>query len=468
MPTGLDPARNMDFSATQIYSQIYETLVTLDSNRSTINPCLAERWDISADQRIFTFHLKPHILFHDGSILNAEAAVYSFSRMLKNNSASPILNNIDSMKIIDSLSLCITLKKAYPNFLLDLTSPYSLVAISPDAINSSNDDLAFNPAGTGPFKIKELKKDEIKLIRFNEYHGKLSAIKTIIFKYYSEQNSFYNALRENKIDILFMVAGYQLDRLKWLGQIDYKVLPPYNTVYLGFNNHCYPFNDIKTRRAVLRAINTTKLALYMTRGNSIPAKGPLPPNFIDYDNFHQTDYNLEEAKKLINYAHYPSSKKIKLFFPEPAFARHTLVELLKSDLDKIGITLDVKYFSTWEEHNLACKSDSSEMFINIWESEVAGDAGNFLSSLFQSNSDFNVLNYKNKQVDAWLEQASIEAEKEKRDALYERIVKTILDDVPAVFLYHVKPHFAYNKKKIKKLPVNPYNIIQYHGVVVNE
>ena len=44
----------------------------------------------------------------------------------------------------------------------------------------------------------------------------------------------------------------------------------------------------------------------------------------------------------------------------------------------------------------------------------------------------------------------------------------ILDDTPAVFLYHVKPHFAYNSKKIKKLPVNPYGIIQYQNVILND
>jgi ABC-type transport system substrate-binding protein len=55
----------------------------------------------------------------------------------------------------------------------------------------------------------------------------------------------------------------------------------------------------------------------------------------------------------------------------------------------------------------------------------------------------------------------------KRQLLYQKIVKQVLDDCPAVFLYHTIPHFAYNKKKIKKMVVNPYGIIQYHKIELN-
>jgi len=46
-------------------------------------------------------------------------------------------------------------------------------------------------------------------------------------------------------------------------------------------------------------------------------------------------------------------------------------------------------------------------------------------------------------------------------------IKQILDDTPAVFLYHVIPLYAYNRYKIKYLPVDPYGIIQYHQIVFN-
>ena len=119
-------------------------------------------------------------------------------------------------------------------------------------------------------------------------------------------------------------------------------------------------------------------------------------------------------------------------------------------------------------HNQACKSDSAQMFISGWRSEVLGDAENFLYSLFHSGSKHNILHYENNKIDERLEDARREPSNQERQKLYREIMKTILNDTPAVFLYHVKPHFAYNREKIKSLPVNPYGIIQYHRVVLNE
>ena len=84
------------------------------------------------------------------------------------------------------------------------------------------------------------------------------------------------------------------------------------------------------------------------------------------------------------------------------------------------------------------------------------------------NSEHNILHYKNSKVDSWLNQARSEFDRNKREILYKKIVEQIIEDTPAVFLYHVKEHFAYNTKKIKFLPVDPYGIIQYHKIELNE
>ena len=97
-----------------------------------------------------------------------------------------------------------------------------------------------------------------------------------------------------------------------------------------------------------------------------------------------------------------------------------------------------------------------------------GDPENFLYSLFYSTSESNYFHYRNPEVDHWLDEAAKEPIREERNKLYQKIVNTILDDTPAVFLYHTRPHFAYNKEKIKYLPVNPYGIIQFNRIILNK
>ncbi len=115
------------------------------------------------------------------------------------------------------------------------------------------------------------------------------------------------------------------------------------------------------------------------------------------------------------------------------------------------------------------KTVTNSGYINLiyGKSEIIGDAENFLYSLFHSDSEYNTLQYKNIQVDKWLNEARIESDRQKRDQLYKQIVKAILNDTPAVFLYHVKPHFAFNREKIKSIAVNPYGIIQFNRIILN-
>lgn len=468
-PNGLDPGKNFDVHEIQIYSQVYETLVKLEEDGHKVIPCLAKKWKVSEDGKLFTFYLQPNVYFHDNSLLNAEIVKYSFDRQLELNGSSPLLNMIDTVEVTDSSSFSIRLKYPYALFLYNLTSPTTYVAISKNALKKYGNDIAFHPIGTGPFYLKKWEpKKTISLNTFKNYWKSKNNINKIIFEYYDNLVQREKSLQQDEVDVLNTISGYSIDRLKWLGTIDYKVFNPINVIYLGFNNNDELLKNIFIRKAILRSINIPKLVLNLLRGNSLVSKGPLPPSLHNYNEIKQEIYNIRESKKMLKQAGYDKGLRLKFYFPKHAITRQTIIELLKSNLSKIGISLDVKMFNSWEDFNEACRSDSSQLFISGWASDVVGDPENFLYSLFYSKSEFNSFNYKNIQVDLWLDQARREFDRNKREILYKKIVEQILEDTPAVFLYHVKEHFAYNTNKIKSLPVDPYGIIQYHKVELNE
>ncbi|MEJ2538141.1 MAG: ABC transporter substrate-binding protein, partial [Calditrichia bacterium] len=288
------------------------------------------------------------------------------------------------------------------------------------------------------------------------------------FKFFNNDSEREKSILQNKADILYAISGFAIDRLKWLGKIEYEVIPTFSTLYIGFNLDNKILGKKEIRKAILNSINIPSLVLNILRGNSIIAKGPLPPSLFYYNEIAQDPYNLEEAKQLLKNSDAKGNLKLNLFYPKEAIVRQTILEFIKANLAKVGITLEIIPFNTWKEHNLACQSDSAQLFIGAWGSDVLGDPENFLYSLFYSTSEFNYFHYHNAKVDRWLEEAAQEPIREKRDILYQKIVRTILDDTPAVFLYHVKPHFAYNKEKIKYLPVNPYGIIQFNQIILND
>ena len=91
--------------------------------------------------------------------------------------------------------------------------------------------------------------------------------------------------------------------------------------------------------------------------------------------------------------------------------------------------------------------------------------GNFC---LHSKSASNSLHYACAEVDQWLDEACREADARVRQELYAKVVWQVIADVPAVFLYHVIPNFAYNRRKIKKMVANPYQIIQFHRLELYE
>jgi peptide/nickel transport system substrate-binding protein len=468
-PNGLDPVKDSEMDAEQIYSQIYETLVCLDFDGERIQPKLAREWSVNKDYTLFTFQLRSGIKFHDGTKLTAEAAKNSYLRQIRLNNDSPLFNQIESINVKDSLSIEIKMKSPAPIFLYNLTSPLSLIAISNKLLNNSNSEIAYHPIGTGPYKFDGWDDHKfIRLSQFDDYWDQKSKIKNIYFKFFDSKFEREEALINNKVDLLYGITGFNVDRLKWLGKIDYKLVSPYSTSFLGFNLNDPILKNKKFRKAILHCINIPSLVLNFLRGNSIIAKGPLPPSLYNYDTVSQDSFNLDQARKLLGESGIKGKLKFKLFYPKEAFVRYAIPEYIKANLAKIGISSDLIPYDTWEEHNIACKSNGAQLFISGWASDVLGDPENFLYSLFYSISESNYFHYNNPKVDHWLDEAAREPNREERNKVYQKIVNTILDDIPAVFLYHPRPHIAYNKEKIKYLPVNPYGIIQFNRIILNE
>src|SRR5579859_295512 len=87
-PTNLDPARVEDGDTIDLLQQIFEGLVQWNE-KSEVVLNLAETVDVSPDGKVYTFHLKPNVKFHNGRVLVAQDFVYSMTRALAKDTASP-------------------------------------------------------------------------------------------------------------------------------------------------------------------------------------------------------------------------------------------------------------------------------------------------------------------------------------------------------------------------------------------
>ena len=202
-PTQFDP---QSLSATAIWRAIenmYDNLTRIKPDL-TIEPSLAESWDISEDGTVYTFHIRQGVTFHDGSPLTADDVAFTYTRLLDPATASQSTASLISIKgaqalasagaagegtptpadsqaaidaakaalgikVIDPNTLEITLEAPDASFLTSISDGSTLI-YSKAFVEANNNDVTQVINGTGPFKLDEyIPNTSIKASRFDGY-----------------------------------------------------------------------------------------------------------------------------------------------------------------------------------------------------------------------------------------------------------------------------------------------------------
>ena len=145
-PTTFDPAMVQDGDTIDVLQQAFEGLVQW-SPKNTLVPCLAQKWDVSPDGLTYTFHLRPGVKFQDGSPVTASDVLYSMQRCLDPKLGSPVAlnylgdikgakelntgkaSNLSGVKVVDPVTVAITITKPKAYWLDTLTYPTAYVVV---------------------------------------------------------------------------------------------------------------------------------------------------------------------------------------------------------------------------------------------------------------------------------------------------------------------------------------------------
>ncbi|HEU5299590.1 MAG TPA: ABC transporter substrate-binding protein, partial [bacterium] len=118
-PPQMDPHQSSAAVDRQVYQNLFDKLVDINKNLEIV-PMLATSWTITEGGRVYTFRLRPNVVFHDGTPFNAEAVKYNFERMLDPAFGSPRrseVNLVTKVEAVDNLTVRITLEKPFSPFL---------------------------------------------------------------------------------------------------------------------------------------------------------------------------------------------------------------------------------------------------------------------------------------------------------------------------------------------------------------
>ena len=407
-PENFYPGVNTTGTSFDANSQIYSRIVDFERGGTTVVPGLAERWDISPDGKVYTFHLRKGVKWHNHRAwkptrdFNADDMIFAIERQWKesnpyfkvtssnhsyfNDMGMPKL--LKSVEKVDDYTVRITLEKPEAPFLSNLAMEYAGVQSKEyaDAMLKAGtpEKIDQEPIGTGPFY----------LVQYHQGRDHpLQGVPAVLGR--QGQDRRPDLLdHAGRVGALGQAAEGRMPRdavpesgrprRDPQGPERRQVLeqPGLNVGYLAYNTTKKPFDDVRVRKAINMAINKKAIidAVYLTTG--VAAKNPIPPTQWSYNNAIKDDpYDPAAAKKLLADAGYPNGFTTDLWAmpvqrPYNPNARR-IAELMQADLAKVGVTAEIKSFE-WGEYRKRMQAGEHQMGMLGWTGDN-GDPDNFLA-----------------------------------------------------------------------------------------
>ena len=177
----IDPAVGRDYASSIALCNLYDALVFPNPDGS-VKPLLAKGWEISGDGLTYTFELVPGVKFHNGDELTADDVVFSLERFINIGEGLSHLftTSVEGVEALEKYKVQFTLKEPLGPFLqvlirLCILNEKQIMANTKEGPYGEFGDygrewLATHDAGSGPYKVKELKTEEYLLMeKFNDY-----------------------------------------------------------------------------------------------------------------------------------------------------------------------------------------------------------------------------------------------------------------------------------------------------------
>jgi len=292
-----------------IISLVYSGLVRFGENR-VIEPDLAEKWEISEDQKTYTFYLRKDVKWHDGETFDAYDVSYTFEMMQNSLVNSPLYLTFQGVQveIVDDYTLRFILQEPFSSFLSSLTTgilpEHIWSGIEPERMRLAQ--LNLQPIGTGPFRFSKLKKNDdgyilsYTLARNEAFYLRPAYIEEIVFQFYTEYDDAVQAIREQKVDTLHFVPHDLRSKVERKHILLHTLsLPQYTALYFRMENVL--LKDETMREALSLAIDKNRIMRGAIGDDGEVIASPILPGFPGYDaELNKQDYSVDKANELLD------------------------------------------------------------------------------------------------------------------------------------------------------------------------
>ena len=487
-PETLNPLITQLVTSFNILAGVIDGLLTFDTAQ-TLQPALAESYEVAADGLTYTFKLRQNVKWHDGPaftsadvkathdiIMNAEFGAYSQLGW----------ENITDLQTPDEHTVIMKLEKPYAPFL----SYVGFGSIVPKhwidkGVDVFKNEYGRKPIGTGPFKVTKWESAQfVELDKNPDYwgtaQGRAPKLDKIVIKIVPDTNTLQIQLKTGEVQLTDAVPPRDLDAVKALPDVTVTLTDGTEWTHIDLKYIDF-LMDKRVRQALDFATPKAEIVDKLLKGLATVAFGDQAPGTPYYNpNIQARPYDLDQAAKLLADAGFTKNAQgvlekdgkpleIEYWVPSGDDMVKQIQQVIAASWRKLGITVDARE----EDINSIWGPNGYQFTQKMTAGQYSWTNGNDPDNVFYWNSSQipkdpegtggNVIGYFNqfdfqKQIDDLTTAGAEAVDPEKRKQIYWQIQDLLNEEVPVIFLYWGKRIYT-APKNLTGFKPNTYNYL---------
>jgi peptide/nickel transport system substrate-binding protein len=473
-PDVMDPSLARTYVGRIVFASICDKLFDIDENLKIV-PQLALSHETSADGKTVTIKLRPGVKFHDGEPLDAAAAKYSFDRHLnmKGSFRKPEIGSIDSVDVVDPLTIRLNLKAPFSPLLAQLTDRAGMM-VSPKAAEAAGDKFGLHPVCAGPYKfVERVQQDRIVVEKFADYWDKDHVfIDKITYLPIVDSTVRLANLKSGGLDLIERPLATDIKAIRDNPRLKLSkaVSLGYTGITMNLANGPRSENPLarnpKVREALELSIDRDAINQVVFNGEFVPGNQWISPQNPYYQSkFPIPKRDVAKAKALLKEAGVATPLTLELMAANGAETR-AVAEILQSMAAEAGF--DIKIRLTEFATGLKQADDGNfQLYLNGWSGRSDPDGNSY--SFQTCNSPQNNSKFCDPEVDAAQNEARARTGVAERKAAYEKVAARLTPKGagPILYLYHAQVLVAHSDKLEGYRPM-PDGLLRVVGLKLNK
>ncbi|HYK94694.1 MAG TPA: peptide ABC transporter substrate-binding protein [Candidatus Dormibacteraeota bacterium] len=444
-PATFDPAAAGDSGTAAITAQLYETLTTYDASL-TLQPALAASWEVAADGRSVTFHLRPNLAFSDGTPLTAADVVGSWLRIIDSRAPGPLAALMIDVKgardhlagrvtdpsavglRADGRDVIVDLERPGADFPAIVSSP-TFGIVPPSVWRDGGTNFGPGSVTSGGYTLSAVTTAELTLVRNEHYWAGPPAITTAHLVLDIGGRNPVTAFQAGDLDYtqVSVTDAPWIPYDRELGPA-LRSIPALTLTYLGLDTTKKPFDDPRVRQALGAAVDWRRIVPLGAFAGEVPADSMVPPGIPgggaqDW----LPAYDPNHARQLLAAAGYPDGAGLPVI--RFASSGAPIGDAIAADLER-ELHMHVER-ETFQDSLTRISTDPPNAWLTGWVADYVGP-NDFLGVLLESGSTNNYGKWSSPAFDQAIADALATRDATATQAAYERALAIVKDQVPVV------------------------------------